>query len=111
MEGAGRNKKKAFTLLYSGRQKQGQYGVAFFIMGKLIDNIIKFRPVSERIAYVRLKAKPFNMSVINIKGDALSATLFNIGLEYDLRRINKGTVRTRGGQVVAYADDIAVGNS
>src|SRR3978361_1936150 len=42
------------------------------------------------------------------QGDSLSATLFNLALEYVTRNINKGTVRTRGGQLVAYADDIVL---
>jgi len=42
------------------------------------------------------------------QGDALSATLFNLALQYVLRRIKKGTLRTKGEQIVAYADDIAL---
>ena len=42
------------------------------------------------------------------QGDALSATLFNLALQYVPRRIEKGTVRTKGEQIVAYADDIAL---
>ena len=42
------------------------------------------------------------------QGDALSATLFNLALEYVVRKINTGTLRTRGGQIIAYADDIVL---
>lgn len=42
------------------------------------------------------------------QGDTLSALLFNITLEYTTRNINKGTLRTRGGQIIAYADDVVV---
>lgn len=42
------------------------------------------------------------------QGDSLSATLFNLALQYVLRKIKKGTLRTRGGQIVAYADDIVL---
>ena len=38
---------------------------------------------------------------------SLSATLFNIALKYVLRRIEKGTLRTKREQIVAYADDFA----
>lgn len=42
------------------------------------------------------------------QGDALSAVLFNLVLQYVTRKVNKGTLRARGGQVIAYADDIVV---
>lgn len=42
------------------------------------------------------------------QGDALSATLFNMSIEYITRKINKGTLRTRGGQLLAYADDLVL---
>ena len=34
--------------------------------------------------------------------------LFNLALQYVLRRIEKGTLRTKGEQIVAHADDIAL---
>lgn len=42
------------------------------------------------------------------QGDSLSATLFNLVLEYVTRKISKGTLRTRGSQIIAYADDVVV---
>ena len=42
------------------------------------------------------------------QGDSLSATLFNIALEYITRKVNKGTIRTRGAQIIAYADDLVL---
>ena len=40
--------------------------------------------------------------------DVLSATLLNLALQYVLRRIEKGTLRTKREQMVAYVDDIAL---
>lgn len=42
------------------------------------------------------------------QGDSLSATLFNLALEYATRNVNKRTLRTGGGQIVAYADDVVI---
>lgn len=42
------------------------------------------------------------------QGDFLSATLFNIVLEYATRNINKGIINTREGQILAYADDLVI---
>lgn len=65
-KGQGVIDKPEFTVRYSGSDKQGQYGVAFMIMGKMRDNIIEYRPISERLAYLRIRAKPFNISLLNI---------------------------------------------
>lgn len=42
------------------------------------------------------------------QGDSLSTTLFNLVLEYVTRKINRGNIRTGGGQLIAYADDIVI---
>lgn len=40
--------------------------------------------------------------------DYLSITLFNLVLEYVVRNVDKGNIRTVGGQFTAYADDIVL---
>lgn len=42
------------------------------------------------------------------QGDALSATLFNLSLEYVMRKVQKGNLRSGGQQIIAYADDIVI---
>ncbi|XP_057666796.1 craniofacial development protein 2-like [Diorhabda carinulata] len=58
--------KKEYTLLYSGNEKQGQGGTGFIVRKKIKDNIIDFRAVNGRIADLRIKATPFNLSVLNV---------------------------------------------
>lgn len=65
-KGQGEISKNNFTLRYSGAEKQGQYGVGFIIMGKLKESIMEFNPISERMAYLRIETKPFNLSILNI---------------------------------------------
>lgn len=64
-KGDGQINNKNFTLLYSGDKKQGQYGVAFMVMREMKENIIQFKPINERLAYLRIAAKPFNISLLN----------------------------------------------
>lgn len=45
------------------------------------------------------------VSVVTRK-DALSATLFNLVLEYVTRRIDKNNLRAGGSQLIAYADNV-----
>lgn len=54
------------------------------------------------------KAHDHNMEIEMLFIDSLSATLFDLALEYVVRKINKGYLRTRKGQIIAYADDIVI---
>lgn len=42
------------------------------------------------------------------QGDALSAVLFNLVLQYETRNINKGSLRTHVEQVILYAGKVKV---
>lgn len=55
-----------YTLLHSGDKKQGRKGVAFIMTSKIRDNIIEFKPLNGRLAYVRIKSIPYNVSIINV---------------------------------------------
>lgn len=56
----------------------------------------------------RGKTEEFRINKGVRQGDALSATLFNIAIEQITKKINKGNLRTGGGQIIAYADDIVI---
>lgn len=71
--GQGEINENNYTIQYSGNEKQGLYGVAFITMGKLKNNVIQFNPISERMAYLRIKAQPFNISMINVYAPTESA--------------------------------------
>lgn len=57
--------KGEYLILYSGEKKQGRNGVAFVVMGKYRNNVIDFKPIDGRLAYLRLKMKPYNLSIIS----------------------------------------------
>ncbi|GLV44749.1 hypothetical protein CBL_05216 [Carabus blaptoides fortunei] len=65
-KGQGEIRKSDFVLKYSGAEKQGQLGVGFIIMGKMKDKIIEFKPIGERMAYLRMETKPCKLSILNI---------------------------------------------
>lgn len=64
--GKGRVNKNDYTIWYSGDEKQGHQGVAFAVIKKICERVIEFRPISERIAYIRIDAKPFKISLLNV---------------------------------------------
>ena len=64
--GQGQINKQKFSFLYSGEDKQGKNGVGFLVTRKLANKIIDFKPINGRSAYLRIEAKPFNLSLINI---------------------------------------------
>ena len=65
-QGRGEIDKKHFTVRYSGGENQGLYGVAFLIGGRLRNNVMEFKPINKRMAYLRIKAKLFNLSMLNV---------------------------------------------
>ncbi|XP_056640928.1 uncharacterized protein LOC130447902 [Diorhabda sublineata] len=72
---------------------------------KLIQCTMKKTTVTVRTQVGNTEEFEINQGVR--QGDALSTTLFNLALEYVMRKIDKRTIKTRSGQIVAYADDIA----
>ena len=50
-------KKKDFSLYYSGTKDQiGQAGTGFILLGRIMNNIIGFEAINERLCKTRLKA-------------------------------------------------------
>ena len=64
-KGHGQINNKNFTLFNSGDEKQGNYGLAFMLISKMRDDTMDFKPINERLAYLRVAAKPLNISLIN----------------------------------------------
>lgn len=53
--GKGEINKRDFIFFYCGGQKQGQYGVGFLIRLNMINNILGFKPVNKKMAYLKFK--------------------------------------------------------
>lgn len=51
-------------ILYSGLEKH-ERGVGFIIKNKLLSNIVKFEPLSDRLCYIEFKCRWFNIVKVN----------------------------------------------
>ena len=51
-------------LFFSGREDRHEYGVGFLIHKDTVNAIMGCRPVSSRLITIRLKASPFNITII-----------------------------------------------
>jgi exonuclease III len=65
--GNGVIRKKDFYLYYSGTKEQlGQAGTGFILMGRIVNNVIGFEAINERICKIRIKGKYNNMTLVNM---------------------------------------------
>lgn len=63
-DGSGSLKTQEMITLYSGREKYDR-GVVFVIKKSILPNIVKFDQIKNRICYVELKGKWFNILINN----------------------------------------------
>ncbi|KAI4459498.1 endonuclease/exonuclease/phosphatase superfamily [Holotrichia oblita] len=64
--GQGKIEKKEYEMWYSGEDRKGYRGIAFLLQGKIKNKVMDFKAVNGRIAYIRIKSKPNNLSIINV---------------------------------------------
>lgn len=64
----------SYYVICTSDVKQGQYGVVFITRGELRSSIIQFRPINERVAYLRVDIKSFNLSILNVYAPTETAT-------------------------------------
>ncbi|XP_071652690.1 craniofacial development protein 2-like [Temnothorax longispinosus] len=57
-----------YDFVHSGDQKHF-LGVGFVVHKDLRDNIMEFRPISDRVCTIRIKTKFFNLSLINVHAE------------------------------------------
>ncbi|KAL4143945.1 hypothetical protein QTP88_006193 [Uroleucon formosanum] len=63
-DGSGSLRTQEMTILYSGGEKHDR-GVGFVIKNSILPNVVRFEPINDRICYVELKGKWFNILLIN----------------------------------------------
>jgi len=65
--GIGLIKKKYFSLYYSGTKDQrGQAGTGFILLWRIVNNVIGFEAINERLCKIRIKSKYNNLTLINM---------------------------------------------
>ncbi|KAL4112938.1 hypothetical protein QTP88_016652 [Uroleucon formosanum] len=63
-DGPGSLKIQEMTILYSGGEKH-ERGVGSVIKNSILQNVVRFEPINDRICYGELKGKWFNILLIN----------------------------------------------
>lgn len=54
------------TIFYSGNKNgKHEFGTGFVIKDSLVQNILNFKPINERICYIRMKGVQYNVSIIS----------------------------------------------
>ena len=61
------------TLIYSGKDKAGQSGVAFYLSTLTSQMLLGYNPISDRILSIRLQGKPQNITLIQIYAPTTAA--------------------------------------
>ena len=51
---------------FSGEEDRHEYGVGFLVHKDVVDAVLGYRPVSSRLISVRLRAGPFNITIIQV---------------------------------------------
>jgi exonuclease III len=60
-------RKKDFFSYYNGTTEPlGQAGTGFILMGRIINNVIGFEAINERLCKIRIKGKYNNMTLVNM---------------------------------------------
>lgn len=61
---SGSSKSQGMTIFYSGGDKH-ERGVGFIIKENLLPQITNFKPINDRLCYIELKCKWYNLILIN----------------------------------------------
>jgi len=79
------------TIVYSGRRTQGMSGVAVWVHRKIAGALVGYEPISDRVLVVRLKAKPRNITLIQVYGPTQQLRVKNLrgSTEICLKQSNK----------------------
>ena len=87
------------TLFNSGSEsKKHEFGCRFYVRGELLKYVKDFKIMNERICYLRLKAKWFSCTVINVnetkkkKKDEIKEEFYS-SLEQNINQIAKSGIK------------------
>ena len=51
---------------FSGEEDRHEYGVGFLVHKDIVDAVLRWRPVSSRLISIRLRAAPFNITIMQV---------------------------------------------
>ena len=58
--------KNGHKVYFSGEEDKHEYGVGFLVHKDIVDAVLECRPVSRRLISIRLRAAPFNITIIQV---------------------------------------------
>ena len=58
------SKDDAHKVYFTGEEDRHEYGVGFLVHKDTVDAVLGCRPVSSRLISIRLRAAPFNITII-----------------------------------------------
>lgn len=77
-----------YVLWHTDRHPAGQQGVGFAVRHRLKDSVLEWDPVSPRLAYLRVAAKPVNLSLVSVYAPTNGSSLADIDAFYhDLQQL------------------------
>ena len=98
----GRIAKDKYTMIYSGGDEH-KNGVGIILGKKLVDSIIGYWSVSERIIMVKIRGKPFNVNIIQV--DAPTQDNADDEIEAFYEKIENVIQRIKSGEVTCIMGD------
>ena len=54
------------NVYFSGEEDRHEYGVGFLVYKDVVDAVLGCRPVSSRLISIRVRAAPFNITIIQV---------------------------------------------
>ena len=58
------NTEEGHKLYFSGREDKHEHGVGFLVHKDTVNAVMGCEPISSRLMKIRLRAKPFNITII-----------------------------------------------
>ena len=55
---------KGYKVFFSGKKDKHEHGVGFLVHKDIVNTVLGCRPVSSRLTAIRLRAVPFNITVV-----------------------------------------------
>ena len=100
--GEGKVRLSGYTFIYSGGEEH-QHGVAFMVKSSIEKNILGFWPVSNRNIMLKLKAKPFDIAIIQTYAPTTSHD--DEAIERHYQEIDKMTKEVKSTDVLIILGD------
>ena len=53
-------------VFFSGKEDKHEYGVGFLVQKDIVNTVVGCRPISSRLITIRLRAVPFNITIVQV---------------------------------------------